>query len=759
MGSKVLQIHTYKMASPVLPKLLNLNTTIVRDQRTLIWLKNQDTHVEWNRWDAVVSSLKDFKHWSEAGAHIVGIVLNKMECDSINDFTDELFTVAKDVPVILLPQSILSQKKEEFWAENFDNVMNLDALHEQYPFIKSEWDGTCADAVAIFSLICRYNQLIDCDPSAERSSILNSIVQVKNGLKPNKSWIVTQYFKHKDKKRYKEIRECLVYNCASPHIDRIVLINERDYSTEWDNIKGSDKIWQIVTGKRLEYADFLRFCVENVPYGVYVTLCNADIYFGDSMLELWKINMVDKMLGLLRWDTPGPSEIATIFGPRADSQDSWIFLSDSIKARSWDYSQFRFQLGQAGCDNAFAGLILRQRFLIANPALTFKTYHIHESNVRNYSKADYIRANIYVNLAPTHILDTRQEIKPGVAIKTLSNETAEFEVKSSSMSNEITYCTMLEKEGRYKWEPSVENYYFEASIPVYSWKNCGVTPNGLVYNLHQIYRGAFAEDERFNYWSGANVDIFTPFHYVKQMLAIPFMDTSVFKHTDRYILNYMSRALRLLKMWPDANMWLPSEYMQCISQFNWPTECIKGVVFDDTHACWADEVVGYLPGPAISEISKEDIECLREALVDWIRVPVPKVCVVVLSGAVTKEFAEKRIVNFLREQNDTWLIRYARTEDVGVYDEFLGASLCIFIGGKKTEETWSRLWALPEGCHVIEFQQELLLDGEFQHLAHVTGFKSWVLLLSKGSVADVQEQIMEQLARWFKKNGDDLDEA
>jgi hypothetical protein len=315
---------------------------------------------------------------------------------------------------------------------------------------------------------------------------------------------------------------------------------------------------------------------------------------------------------------------------------------------------------------------------------------------------------------------------------------------------------MLEKDSRYKWEPSVENYYFEANLPVYSWNNCGVTPNGLVYNLRQIYRGAYAEDDRFNYWSGANVDIFTQLNYVKQMLAIPFKDTSIFTHPDRYILNYVSRALRLLKIWPNASMWLPTEYMSLISYFNWPVECIKGVVFDDKKACWADEVIGYLPGPAINELSKEDITCLREVLSDWIPIPVPKMCVVILSNAITESFAKEHIKNLLKEHNTEWNIRYVREDNYGSYDDFLGASLCIFIGGKNTEKVWSRLWALPEGCRIIEFQQELQLDGESQHLAHVSGFKSWVLILSKGSITDIQEQIMEQLVRWFKKNGDDI---
>ena len=52
----------------------------------------------------------------------------------------------------------------------------------------------------------------------------------------------------------------------------------------------------------------------------------------------------------------------------------------------------------------------------------------------------------------------------------------------------------------------------------------------------------------------------------------------------------------------------------------------------------------------------------------------------------------------------------------------------------------------------VEFQQELQLSGETQHLAHVSDLKSWVLLLAKGSVQDVQEQMVMQFGKWLKKN-------
>ena len=96
---------------------------------------------------------------------------------------------------------------------------------------------------------------------------------------------------------------------------------------------------------------------------------------------------------------------------------------------------------------------------------------------------------------------------------------------------------------------------------------------------------------------------------------------------------------------------------------------------------------------------------------------------------------------FIKSKTD-YDIRFVNEEHCS-YDSIVGASLCIVM------DNWSKLWALPKGCRVIEFQQELKINGEFQHLAHVAGFTSWVLLLSKGSMVDIQNQIIEHLERWF----------
>jgi hypothetical protein len=240
------------------------------------------------------------------------------------------------------------------------------------------------------------------------------------------------------------------------------------------------------------------------------------------------------------------------------------------------------------------------------------------------------------------------------------------------------------------------------------------------------------------------------------MFAIPFKNTDIFKHPDLYILNYMSRCVRLLKQYPNTSFWIPPNFKDYIQYFDWGVNKLNGAIFDENTGCWADTVIGFLPGPDSMELGNEDISALRSIYSSWIEKPSNKTCAIVLGKTITHKFAEEKIVKLLQNKSDEWTVRYVNEEDYASYDALLGSSLCIFVGGKKEYKTWAKLWALPKDCCVIEFQQELQIDGEFQHIAHISGFKSWVLLLSKGSLNDVQEQILEQLEKWFKKNEDEI---
>ena len=733
------------------PRLMNLNAPTIRDQRTLVWLQQQSAEHNWKHWDGIVTSIEEYHTWKNQGATIVGIVITDKPS---NSDVEELSAITKDITMMLLSNAVMSMKSEEYWLEHFDNIVVLEDVLQYYPFLIKPWDRTRADAIAMYALICRYHRVVDCHVSEERKALCHEIAFV-SGIIPPAIWLITQLFRHSDDKRFEEIKTCLQRNCACPYIDQVVLLNETDLSNHWKKkplMPGSEKIKQVMINKRLSYADFLQYVKESVPANTYTILCNADIYFEDSLVDLYKINMYDKMLGLLRWDV-NETGSAEIFGPRADSQDAWIFLSNSIQSRQWKKDIYQFHLGQPGCDNAFSGHILRQGIVLCNPALTFKSFHLHQSNVRNYSKSDYIKSDLYINLIPTYIVNTKQIMVPEQSPQCICNELVEFQVKSSSLSNEITYCTMLEKEGRYKWEPSVENFYFEPAVPVYHWNNVCVSPNGLVYGLYDIYTGKQHEEPRFNYWKDSKVSIFTALQPQKKMIAVPFANTAVFHHPDTYILHYFSRCMRLrMELYPDASFWISKPILPYLSYFDCDMSSWDGPIFDENTACWSESVVGFLPGQAAAELGKEDIACLRGLLSSWKRGPVETICTVILDDVVTSDFVYDRVLPFLQEKNEEYTVRIVTKDDFASYDAFIGSALCIMLGGPDMQEKWAKIWALPETACLVEFQQELQMDGECQHVAHISNLCPWILLLSKGRKKDVQDQIMEQLEKWYKKN-------
>ena len=227
--------------------------------------------------------------------------------------------------MIFLSQAVLSTKSADFWTDNFDNVVCVDDITTQYPFLGHAWDNTLEDAIGLFAHLSRYNRIMDTMVPQSRIETFQGNIQVQHGAIPPTVWLITQYFQHQDADRAKEIQTCLQKNVNCTDISRIVLLTERDYTKDYPK---TTKIQQVIIKKRLTYAHFLQFVKDRVPANTIVILANADMYMED-LTDLWKINLKSTMLSLLRWDVTedGPQ----LFGPRADSQDTWVILSDSVK--------------------------------------------------------------------------------------------------------------------------------------------------------------------------------------------------------------------------------------------------------------------------------------------------------------------------------------------------------------------------------------------------------------------------------------------
>lgn len=187
--------------------------------------------------------------------------------------------------------------------------------------------------------------------------------------------LVTQFYVPADMQRYNEIKLALRMNAENCRIDTITLMNERIYTIDELGVY-SPKIKQINIGRRLKFSD----AFESRQHG-YTVLVNSDIFLDDtiSRVQCSDIHSRQAIFALLRYES------GILFGPRPDSQDTWIIHS-SAKLTRTDISAFRFNLGVPGCDNKVCYLFALLGFEIYNDPNFIKTHHLHASTERNYTK-------------------------------------------------------------------------------------------------------------------------------------------------------------------------------------------------------------------------------------------------------------------------------------------------------------------------------------------------------------------------------------
>lgn len=227
--------------------------------------------------------------------------------------------------------------------------------------------------------------------------------------------LLIPYYRDKKKARRKEIDLCLQKNLSNSAIDLVVAVCDQPLT-----VKPNKKLSIINIGRRQKYKDFFELGSAINPDGINI-LSNADIYFKkEDILQISKIDYTDTVLALSRWDVHknGP---ATHHNHK-DSQDTWIW-----KGKINAYGDF--ELGRAGCDNVIA-YELAKNYNVVNPSNTIKTYHVHSSNIRNYTPKDaypppYLRVPCcYYNPNPIkrvlHVgLNPSGQSKLGNALKSL----------------------------------------------------------------------------------------------------------------------------------------------------------------------------------------------------------------------------------------------------------------------------------------------------------------------------------------------------
>lgn len=186
--------------------------------------------------------------------------------------------------------------------------------------------------------------------------------------------LVTSYYYTSNIDRQRELDECLTRNVQNPWIDRIYLLNDKQYALR--HIDPYGKIVQIeVTDenkKRLRF-DYAIQWINQHLYGKRVILSNSDIYFDQTLLKLQHETFHKKVFALTRYDQ---NKLVMV----SDSQDSWMFRVPLLIPME----ECNFTFGTLGCDNRLAYVIQKAEYNITNPCLTIRTHHLHQSNERTY---------------------------------------------------------------------------------------------------------------------------------------------------------------------------------------------------------------------------------------------------------------------------------------------------------------------------------------------------------------------------------------
>jgi hypothetical protein len=216
----------------------------------------------------------------------------------------------------------------------------------------------------------------------------------------DKTYLIAQFFIPSNQERYQEIVSCLRRNLELSELKKIILLNERIYTEEELGIsdlsnENKQKLEQISINKRLTYKDALLFIKQMCDSGNrgYFILVNSDIFF-DKSLENLKITSLSRekaFYALLRFEYLEKYKEnlhqSHLCGPTKTSQDTWIIHSNFCPSIN-EIEKCNFYLGLPGCDNVIAYLFNSFGYKIYNEPFVIKTYHLHSSQIRNYSEAD-----------------------------------------------------------------------------------------------------------------------------------------------------------------------------------------------------------------------------------------------------------------------------------------------------------------------------------------------------------------------------------
>jgi len=733
-------------------RVMKSDTSIWKDSKTLVWMKEPycETMNRWKRFDILIAGTNnELLKWNPQ----IVILTEDNEASRLWLKTPQ----AKTTRFILVTMKLVAiLAKESFDISQLGNVLCLEEYASVYPFLGSTWDGTIEDAIICASLVFRYDRLVGIKPGHPRMSLIGfdkvHLTLMENCKEPEPLVLIQQYYTPKDKLRADELYKCLRKNLECEYIDTIYLFMEsKDAKLPPDPFK---KLITIPLKTRITYADCIYLIQNKIGAEKIVVFANTDIYLDSTWRSIWSVNIHDTFLALLRWEEGIDGNEDTLFGPREDSQDTWVIHSSSVLSKTWDLNAINIPFGKAGCDNAICVEFLRKKFKIVNPASTLKTIHVHHSEIRNYDPKDIVDRPVYMFIEPSGI----HELNPlltweGWAGDPIVYEPLERPLKSTNPKALAMFCSQMNRDPSFIWSSDGTNSYLPPSDQDRLIKMCGgafVSPNGLVYKHSDICVGNTSIQKAA--WSSNTLSHLLPAHGVNEMMAFPLEKEWVYD-PGLYVLNYLSRVMKQRSETPEASFWCKKTegHLSAIKLFKWNLSRGRLLEYDDETQVFSKNVYGRTAHGV--KIMPGDIKALREAMLDgWVsEVNIDSFIVFVSDTLHIKEELLDNLQAYAKDQGLKVKIVSSHASAVQWSNALSGASRVVLSSSIKNLKvsTWSWMWLAPKGCKILELQEEREPSDSLIHLCAAAGLE-WTLLQYPRSIPEgFKKIVLNEFKKWF----------
>ena len=733
-------------------RIMNSDASIWKDSKTLTYMKTpySKDKKRWKRWDILVTSAKpEFLSWNP------DIVLLTEESPEANLWLKT--EKAKKIRFILVSLKAIKTLNLEFDVSTLGNVICLEEFETMYPFLGPPWDGTLEDAIMCATIIFRYNRLIGLTPDHVRLQKLKfSDLKLSVFLEhapPEHLVLIQQFYKPADKIREKELKKCLEMNLNCDFIDQIILfVESTNLTIPVDPLK---KIKQIPLKSRLTYAHCIDTIQNLIGADSLVAFANADIYLNETWRSIWSVNLADTFVALLRWEEGNSSKPPELFGPRNDSQDTWLIHSNSVLSRTWNLSAFNVPFGKAGCDNAILVEFLRNKFKIVNPAMNIQTIHVHKSEIRTYDKTDIVDRPVYMFVEPTGI----HELHPVLSWEGWAGEPTPYEpldrpLKATTSKHLAMFCSQMNRDPAFLWAAEGLNTYLPPvgqDRPIEIKGGAFVSPSGLVYRHTDIYVGT--TDIQKGAWSDNKLSHLMASYGVESMMAFH-LESAWLEEPALFTLYYLSKVVQQNKKTPNASFWCKktNELLAAIHLFKWEKAQGRLLEYSEQTQAFAQTVVGrscHGTRPV-----KVDIDALREAMDGkWVSTvnSAANITVIVQDKYhMNGDLVERLSTKFTAKNVKTiWC-----TDNATVWAKTLsGAARVIISSSVKhiNHPSWAWLWLAPVGCKVIELQEEREPTDSLVHLAAAAGLEWTLLQYPRSTVEGFKKIVEKEVDKWAPK--------